>query len=1421
MPKINRKVRTPVKSLAQQCNSSQEEEDDDMDEHTLQNLLATIRRIKGQKQRPGEDRICATMHLKYGILHEDTLILMEKAVRAGRVIKLINKGLPSYRDPDSMSVSRAPMNPSDTSRMIKKAILLVNIEGASFKEIEESIRLEHGLVHNTDLSDQIKLTLNKMVDCGRLDKHGRLYKVPIFRMDPFPSPKVNPSAVCSFCLGTAERNKQKQPEELISCHECGNSGHPSCLRYSQPLVLRIKAEPWLCLECKRCVHCDRGSATEDLLFCDACDKGFHKECLDPPLDSLPNGRWICPVCIPPPNRKRTTRHVSNSSHRSLIEMGKRARKSTEYYCDYDAYTPSGTTSRKKKKKCEDFLEDDYEPPMEKIEDTPLQLPPGVTEADMALFKKAQERAFESMSSMSTKNPLDPNARSPSIIEFGKYEIKTWYSSPYPQEYAMQPKLYLCEFCLKYMKSRAILKRHRAKCNWFHPPANEIYRKDDLSVYEVDGMASKIYCQNLCLLAKLFLDHKTLYYDVEPFLFYALTVNDRKGCHLVGYFSKEKSCQQKYNVSCIMTMPQYQRQGYGRFLIDFSYLLSRVEDQFGSPEKPLSDLGRISYHSYWKSTIIEYVHNHQDPSLSIRTISKDTGMDPHDIAATLQMLDMLKTKEDGSVQMVRRNAMFNAHMEKVKDKIRIPLSVDALHWSPLVHSAPQPITDTEPESEDTQSAFEGSEPDKKSDSENKRTCEKTEEETVKEEEEKIEHDEEDHGKDKNIAGHDAPSQPDANPAAAAPFNHSRLVSIHRSRMRRVKEIQSEVPLRRSKRKRRGRQTWCKRRRRRSQPILSIHYISSGERAGNERILPSRNLADYIDPVSTRTRSQKNIDIEKGEFFNLGISNFEPVRRRRLHTSASSYSDIDIIRFDGSDDEVYRRNVAIAISSGAGKDLDFDSDEAGDDERGPMKQWNRIRTKIFQASSDSSDSDSDESSSSSSNLSISSSHDMVVEDLASENTASNESHDQTELQEGNAKVLDCKSESPSSIAHTASVSCCPPSPMNDLPEMEHKLVVTDPVTTPAPESTECSNPAGDSVVDTSPPPCPPVDVPPKFPTANLPEEHKLFIDPFTTTSSEEILDSSKSLAVSSSLPFPVPSSSLSETSSSTETLATPIHNEVRDFNSHTNSVYPHIPNPSPLPLTQTPRLFQSTLLTDKLPVQYPLLPASSSDKFIAQVPKIPAMPRMRCVQNKAKMVALPPELNFSLACPTISAPKPSSNLTMGGLQSQQSSNASLPQLSLMYQQLLQQQRQLRKQQNQLANHPSPLLQYINMAPPQLNNSLFIPYLSYESSSRNVTGVAVTSSNTDSFHVGTSAAVTNLHSGMSSVSMPKMSSIPSMPSFQETNYWSHLSSPGNLAINTSANPALFMSDAHSATSDSVLDACHNTVNTTTQSPTSTSST
>jgi histone acetyltransferase HTATIP len=86
-----------------------------------------------------------------------------------------------------------------------------------------------------------------------------------------------------------------------------------------------------------------------------------------------------------------------------------------------------------------------------------------------------------------------------LIELGRYRIKPWYFSPYPQEMTSLPCIYLCEFCLKFVKSRHSLQRHLSKCNLRHPPGNEIYRKGNVSFFEIDGRKNKPYAQNLCLL----------------------------------------------------------------------------------------------------------------------------------------------------------------------------------------------------------------------------------------------------------------------------------------------------------------------------------------------------------------------------------------------------------------------------------------------------------------------------------------------------------------------------------------------------------------------------------------------------------------------------------------------------------------------------------------------------------------------------------------------------------------------------------------------------------------------------------------------------------------------------------------------------------------------------------------------------------
>ncbi|XP_048475624.1 histone acetyltransferase KAT5 isoform X5 [Stegostoma tigrinum] len=270
------------------------------------------------------------------------------------------------------------------------------------------------------------------------------------------------------------------------------------------------------------------------------------------------------------------------------------------------------------------------------------------------------------------------------IELGRHRLKPWYFSPYPQELTSLPVLYLCEFCLKYLKSLKCLQRHLTKCNLRHPPGNEIYRKGTISFFEIDGRKNKNYSQNLCLLAKCFLDHKTLYYDTDPFLFYVMTEYDCKGFHIVGYFSKEKESTEDYNVACILTLPPYQRRGYGKLLIEFSYELSKVEGKTGTPEKPLSDLGLLSYRSYWSQTILEILmelksENGERPQITINEISELTSIKKEDVISTLQYLNLINYYK-GQYILTLSEDIVEGH-EKAMMKRHLRIDSKCLHFTP--------------------------------------------------------------------------------------------------------------------------------------------------------------------------------------------------------------------------------------------------------------------------------------------------------------------------------------------------------------------------------------------------------------------------------------------------------------------------------------------------------------------------------------------------------------------------------------------------------------------------------------------------------------------------------------------------------------------------------------------------------------------
>jgi hypothetical protein len=85
--------------------------------------------------------------------------------------------------------------------------------------------------------------------------------------------------------------------------------------------------------------------------------------------------------------------------------------------------------------------------------------------------------------------------------------------------------------------------------------------------------------------------------------------------------------------------QHQRKGYGRFLIAMSYELSRKEGRVGTPERPLSDLGKLSYRSFWRDTILDLLAEttlNKTGSLSVNDIRAHTMIKSEDIIATLQV-----------------------------------------------------------------------------------------------------------------------------------------------------------------------------------------------------------------------------------------------------------------------------------------------------------------------------------------------------------------------------------------------------------------------------------------------------------------------------------------------------------------------------------------------------------------------------------------------------------------------------------------------------------------------------------------------------------------------------------------------------------------------------------------------------------------
>ncbi|KAK1753081.1 males-absent on the first protein [Echria macrotheca] len=161
-------------------------------------------------------------------------------------------------------------------------------------------------------------------------------------------------------------------------------------------------------------------------------------------------------------------------------------------------------------------------------------------------------------------------------------------------------------------------------------------KGEWSVWEVDGAKDVLFCQNLSLFAKLFLDNKSVFFDVTGFNYFLLVYtpptprpssssaeDGTSSPHrphrsqIVGFFSKEKMSWDNNNLACILIFPPWQRKGLGALLMGVSYEISRREGIMGGPEKPISDLGKKGYKRFWAGEIARWL------------LSLDVNMDGED------------------------------------------------------------------------------------------------------------------------------------------------------------------------------------------------------------------------------------------------------------------------------------------------------------------------------------------------------------------------------------------------------------------------------------------------------------------------------------------------------------------------------------------------------------------------------------------------------------------------------------------------------------------------------------------------------------------------------------------------------------------------------------------------------------------------
>ncbi|PIO75333.1 MOZ/SAS family protein [Teladorsagia circumcincta] len=169
--------------------------------------------------------------------------------------------------------------------------------------------------------------------------------------------------------------------------------------------------------------------------------------------------------------------------------------------------------------------------------------------------------------------------------------------------------------LEEVGARADHHRKANDCKRRNPPGEAIYVEGDIKVYEVFGALEKV---------------------------------DSEGTHIAAMFSKEMYSAN--NLACIMTLPCYQRKGYGNLMIQLSYEMSKRAKYPGTPERPFSDLGEISYKKYWLWVLLEFFDSaamRKVEDVTVDDLEALVGINKDDIKDVMEPIGLLSHLKGGT------------------------------------------------------------------------------------------------------------------------------------------------------------------------------------------------------------------------------------------------------------------------------------------------------------------------------------------------------------------------------------------------------------------------------------------------------------------------------------------------------------------------------------------------------------------------------------------------------------------------------------------------------------------------------------------------------------------------------------------------------------------------------------------------------